>query len=80
MALPSELARTQIYLTTQQQQQLSALASTRAVLVLPVPRGPLNKYAWLCRPSATAVCNAVVTCCCPLISAKFRDRYRRYRD
>ncbi len=34
--------------------QLSALARMRAVVVLPVPRGPEKRYAWPTRPSRTA--------------------------
>ena len=34
--------------------QLSERASTRALVVLPQPRGPENRYAWLIRPLARA--------------------------
>ena len=34
--------------------QLSAFARIRAVLVLPVPRGPVNRYACATRSSAIA--------------------------
>ena len=33
--------------------QLTALARIRAQVVLPVPRVPVNRYAWAVRPSAT---------------------------
>jgi len=36
---------------------LSALANTRAVEVLPVPRGPTNKKAWAMRPLSIALVN-----------------------
>ena len=39
--------------------QFSALARMRAVVVLPVPRGPEKRYAWPTRPSRTALRSAV---------------------
>ncbi|OPZ47610.1 MAG: hypothetical protein BWY92_01742 [Firmicutes bacterium ADurb.BinA052] len=51
--------------------QLSALASTRAVDVLPVPRGPANRYAWVTRPAAMAFFRVLTTCACPTMSSKF---------
>ena len=39
--------------------QLRTLARMRAVDVFPVPRGPLNRYAWPTRPSRTALRSAV---------------------
>ena len=40
---------------------MSTLARMRAEVVLPVPRGPENRYAWPSRPSATAVRSARTT-------------------
>ena len=54
--------------------QLSTLAKMRAAEVLPVPRGPENKYAWPPRSLATALRNARTTCSCPFSSAKRRGR------
>jgi hypothetical protein len=41
--------------------QLTALANIFALLVLPVPREPVNKYAWLSRPEDTWVFKVCVT-------------------
>src|SRR5918996_275658 len=59
--------------------QLSERARMRAEDVLPQPRGPENRYAWLMRPEASAVLNGSVTCSCPTTSANFAGRYLRYR-
>ncbi len=45
--------------------QLSTLARMRADEVLPVPRGPLKRYAWPTRSSRTAFCRAATRCSCP---------------
>src|SRR5690606_25854853 len=59
--------------------QLRERARMRADEVLPQPRGPENRYAWLMRPEASAVLNGSVTCSCPTTSANFAGRYLRYR-
>ncbi len=59
--------------------QLRALASTRAVVVFPVPRGPQNKYACERRSSLSALSRVRETCSCPTISANVRGRYSRYK-
>src|SRR5215217_3208782 len=62
--------------------QLIALASTRAVVVLPVPRGPLKRYAWATRSRRTAFCNVRTMCSWPTSSSLSKDwgRYLRYND
>jgi hypothetical protein len=60
--------------------QFNALARIRAVEVLPVPRGPLKRYACPTRPSRTAFLRARLTCSCPSTSSKRCGRKRRYRD
>jgi len=55
--------------------QFSALASTRAVLVFPVPRGPANRYACATRPDSTAFISVWLTCGCPTICSKRCGRY-----
>ena len=42
--------------------QLIALAKTFAILVLPVPLGPLKIYAWDCLPFEIALRSVLVTC------------------
>src|SRR5918998_1675256 len=59
--------------------QFSERARIRADDVLPQPRGPLNRYAWLIRPPSTAFTSGPVTCSCPTTSAKVAGRYFRYR-
>ena len=51
----------------------------RALDVLPQPRGPENRYAWLMRPASIATLSGWVTCSCPTTSANFAGRYLRYR-
>src|SRR3954447_12146121 len=58
--------------------QLSERARMRALEVLPQPRGPLNRYAWLIRPLRSACRSGSVTCSCPLTSAKVPGLYLRY--
>src|SRR5690606_2464623 len=60
--------------------QLSPLARRRATVVLPVPRGPLNKYAWAMRFSLSALLSVRTTCCCPMTSEKRRGRHFRYNE
>src|ERR1700737_2945581 len=59
--------------------QLSERARIRADEVLPQPRGPENRYAWLIRPAFSAVASGSVTCSWPTTSAKVAGRYLRYR-
>src|SRR5690348_3024972 len=59
--------------------QFSDRARIRADDVLPHPRGPENRYAWLTRPAANAVRIGPVTCSCPTTSAKVAGRYLRYK-
>ena len=54
--------------------QFRAFARMRAVDVLPVPRGPLNRYAWETRSSRTALRRARTTCSWPSTSSKRWDR------
>lgn len=54
------------------------LAKARAVLVLPVPRGPANRYAWATLPSATSRVNVSVIWDWPMISLNRCGRYLRY--
>ena len=55
--------------------QLSDFASTRAVLVLPVPRGPQKRYACAVRPCATAWVSVCVMGPCPTMSEKRGGRH-----
>src|SRR4051812_27550829 len=57
--------------------QLSAMASTRASVVLPTPRGPQSRYPCATRPRAIAPLSVVDTCDCTATSAKFFGRYFR---
>ena len=57
--------------------QLSALARMRAEDVLPVPRGPLKRYACATRSSRTALRNARTTWSCPRSSSNRPGRKRR---
>src|ERR1700760_2776361 len=59
--------------------QLSERARMRALEVLPQPRGPLNREAWLIRPLRSACRSGSVTCSWPLTSANVAGRYLRYR-
>src|SRR5262245_33779851 len=59
--------------------QHSALARTRAAVVLPTPRAPQNRKAWWTRPLANALASVRVTCSWPTISAKVCGRYLRAR-
>src|SRR5690606_24779913 len=62
--------------------QLTALARMRAVVVLPVPRGPQNRYAWAMRSSAIAFFSVLTMWSCPNSSSesKLCGRYFRYSD
>src|SRR3954470_3579775 len=59
--------------------QFSDRARIRALDVLPQPRGPENRYAWLTRLAASAVRSGSVTCSCPTTWANVAGRYLRYR-
>src|ERR1700753_3225499 len=59
--------------------QFRERARIRALDVLPQPRGPLNRYAWLIRPVRSACWSGPVTCSCPRSSANVAGRYLRYR-
>ena len=54
--------------------QLSARAKMRAEVVLPQPRGPENRYAWLTRLLVSARCNGSVTWAWPITSANVSGR------
>src|SRR5688572_5286130 len=60
--------------------QLSAIASTRARVVFPVPRGPHNRYPCATLPLAIAPRNVLETCVCTATSAKFFGRYFRANE
>ena len=57
--------------------QLSAFARRRAVVVLPTPRGPVNRNACATRPAAMAACSVRVTWPCPTTSSNRCGRSRR---
>src|SRR5687767_6725128 len=57
--------------------QLSAMASTRASVVLPVPRGPQSRYPCATRPRAMAPRSVSDTWVCTATPAKFLGRYLR---
>ena len=57
--------------------QLTAFARMRASDVLPVPRGPANRYAWRTLPCPTAFVSVRTTASCPTTSAKVWGRYLR---
>src|SRR5699024_1298906 len=59
--------------------QLSDRARMRADEVLPQPRGPEKRYAWLMRPEDNATESGSVTCSWPTTSAKEAGRYVRER-
>src|SRR3990172_3116858 len=51
----------------------------RAVVVLPTPRGPENRYACASRLATSALERVRVTCSCPITSAKIWGRHLRER-
>src|SRR5262249_40653627 len=59
--------------------QLSAIASTRARVVFPTPRGPQRRYPCATLPRAIAPFNVVETCDCTATSANRFGRYLRAR-
>ena len=59
---------------------MRAFARMRAMVVLPVPRGPQKRYAWLVRPSHTARSSVETTCAWPTTCSNVCGRYLRYSD
>ena len=57
--------------------QFKHFAKIRAMVVLPTPRVPVNKYAWCKRPRSKALVSARDTWFCPTNSLKLRGRYLR---
>ena len=55
----------------------SALASRRAVVVFPTPRGPVNRYACATRPEASALRSVRVTASWPTTASKACGRHFR---
>src|SRR5919201_2770671 len=60
--------------------QFRQAARILAMLVLPVPREPTNRYAWWTRPCSTALRSVRTTCSWPTTSANVRGRWRRYSE
>src|ERR1700758_1203956 len=60
--------------------QFRHAARILAMLVLPVPREPTNRYAWWTLPVETALRSVRTTCSCPTTSANVRGRWRRYSE
>src|SRR5699024_9150875 len=58
--------------------QFIVCAKILAALVLPVPRGPENKYACENFSLAIAFCKVCVICVCPTTSENVRGRHTRY--
>ena len=54
--------------------QFRQAARIFAMLVLPVPRDPTNRYAWWTCPCSTAFRSVRTTCSWPTTSAKVRGR------
>ena len=50
--------------------QFMALARIRAMVVLPVPRGPEKRMAWATRPARMALVRVRVTWACSTTSSK----------
>ena len=59
--------------------QFRDLAKILAVEVLPVPRGPVNKYACEILPNVIALESACLICSCPTTSSSFCGRYFLYK-
>ena len=59
--------------------QLTALARIFAHEVLPVPRVPVNRYAWLSFPVSICARSVSVTPFCPTTSKNVCGRYFRYK-
>src|SRR5437763_6653691 len=60
--------------------QFRQAARIFAMLVLPVPREPTNRYAWWTLPCSTAFWSVRTTGSWPTTSANVRGRWRRYRE
>lgn len=58
---------------------INSFGKTFAILVLPVPLGPLKIYAWDCLPFEIALRSVLVTCVCPTTSSKLCGLYIRYK-
>ena len=58
--------------------QQAARARILAQVVLPVPRVPVNRYAWDSLPPATWADSDEVTLFCPTTSRNRKGRYFRY--
>src|SRR5262245_59679090 len=59
--------------------QASALARSRAVVVLPTPRGPVKRYACATRPDLSAFCSVRVTGSWPTTASNTCGRQCRAR-
>jgi len=59
--------------------QFSALATRRAVEVLPTPRTPVSRKAWAIRPRSMALPSVFTIASWPISSAKVCGRYLRAR-
>src|SRR3989344_4193384 len=59
--------------------QLIALAKRRAIVVLPLPLGPVNKYACEIALPEIELVNVCTICSCPIISEKLCGLYLRYK-
>src|SRR5258708_322287 len=59
--------------------QLMVLANRRAVLVLPVPRGPVKRYACARLPLLRAFLSVRIIGSCPTRSPNVFERHLRYR-
>src|SRR3954469_24468409 len=57
--------------------QFSDLARMRAIVVLPTPRVPVNRYAWCRRCCVSALASAWTTCAWPTSVSKLRGLYLR---
>ena len=82
MQLPSSMAR-QAGQTPQGSpwfgfSQFTARARILAQEVLPVPRVPVNRYAWLSLPVSSCARSVSVTLFCPTTSENVCGRYLRY--
>src|SRR5437868_5554976 len=63
--------------STSSEVQLAALASRRAALVLPTPRGPVKRYACEILPDAMAFLSVRTTGSWPTSSSNVCERYLR---
>ena len=58
--------------------QLTAFDKIFAQVVFPVPREPVNRYAWAICPERSSFFRVSVTCGCPTTSANTLGRHLRY--